>query len=230
MSKIVRYRVEENIATLTIDDGKANAVSFQFIEEVNAALDQAEKDKAVTILTGRSGKFSAGFDLSALSKGGDSATRLVRTGAQLCARLLGFPTPVIIACNGHSLALGALLLLATDYRIGTEGNYKIGTNEVAIGMPLPYFGVELARLRLSPIHFSRAVANAEIYTPQGAVEAGFLDVVVSEEKLMETAIQSAQGLAKLEMAAHYATKLRVREEAISTIHEAIEKEYGDGSQ
>ena len=226
MNKIVSYRVEENLATLTIDDGKANAVSLQFVEEVNAALDQAEQDKAVTILTGRPGKFSAGFDLSALSKGGEAATQLVRTGALLCARLLGFPTPVIIACNGHSLALGALLLLATDYRIGTEGNYKIGTNEVAIGMPLPYFGVELARLRLSPIHFSRAVANAEIYTPQGAVEAGFLDVVVSEEGLMETAMQSAQALAKLDMAAHYATKLRVREKALSTIHEAIEKEYG----
>jgi len=154
VNKIVSYRVEENLATLTIDDGKANAVSLQFVEEVNAALDQAEQDKAVTILTGRPGKFSAGFDLSALSKGGEAATQLVRTGALLCARLLGFPTPVIIACNGHSLALGALLLLATDYRIGTEGNYKIGTNEVAIGMPLPYFGVELARLRLSPTHFS----------------------------------------------------------------------------
>lgn len=226
MSEIVSYRVEENIATLTIDDGKANAVSFQFIEQVNAALDRAEKDKAVTILTGRPGKFSAGFDLSALSRGGDSATRLVRIGAQLCERLLGFPTPVIAACNGHSLALGALLLLAADYRIGTEGNYKIGTNEVAIGMPLPYFGVELARLRLSPLHFSRAVANAEIYNPQGAVEAGFLDVVVSEEELMETAVQSAQGLARLDMAAHYATKMRVREKALSTINEAIEKEYG----
>lgn len=226
MTEIVGYRVEENIATVAVDDGKANAVSFQFIEEVNAALDRAEQDKAVTILTGRPGKFSAGFDLSILSSGGEPATRLVRTGALLCARLLGFPTPVVIACNGHALALGALLLLAADYRIGTEGNYKIGTNEVAIGMPLPYFGVELARHRLSPTYFSRAVANAEIYTPQGAVEAGFLDVVVSEERLMETAMQSAQALAKLEMAAHYATKLRVREEAMRTIREAIEKEYG----
>jgi enoyl-CoA hydratase len=226
VTEIVRYRVEENIATVTVDDGKANAVSFQFIEEVNAALDQAEQDKAVTILTGRSGRFSAGFDLSILSSGGEAATQLVRTGALLCARLLGFPTPVVIACNGHALALGALLLLATDYRIGTEGSYKIGTNEVAIGMLLPYFGVELARHRLSPTHFSRAVANAEIYTPQGAVEAGFLDVVVSEEKLMETAMQSAQALAKLDRAAHFATKLRAREKAISTIHQAIEKEYG----
>jgi enoyl-CoA hydratase len=93
-------------------------------------------------------------------------------------------------------------------------------------MPLPYFGVELARLRLSPNHFSRAVANAEIYTPRGAVEAGFLDVIVSEEERMVTAMQSARGLAEIDMAAHYATKLRVRQEAIVMINEAIEREFG----
>ena len=226
MSQIVSCRQEENIATIIIDDGKANAVSFQFLEEVNAALDQAEQDKAVTILSGRPGKFSAGFDLRVLEGGGDAAPDLVRSGALLCKRLLGFPTPVVIACSGHALALGALLLLTADYRIGIQGNYKIGTNEVAIGMPLPHFGVELARHRLSPIHFSRAVANAEIYPPQYAVEAGFLDLVVSEEELMETAMHSAQGLVKLDMAVHYATKMRVRGKAIDTISEAIEEEYG----
>ena len=225
MNKIVSYQVQENIATITIDDGKANAVSFQFLEEVNAALDQAEQDNAVVILTGRPGKFTAGFDLSVVTKGGEAALKLARAGAQLTVRLLGFPTPVIVACNGHCVALGALLLLSTDYRVGVEGNYKIGTNEVAIGITLPYFGVELARLRLSPIYFNRSVVNAEIYTPQGAVEAGFLDVIVSEEKLMETAMQSAQTLGKLDMAAHNATKLRVREKAISIINKAIEKEF-----
>ncbi len=226
MSGIVRFQLEEGIAVIAIDDGKANAVSFQFVEGVNAALDQAEQNKTATILTGRPGKFSAGFDLSVLSAGGDSATELVRAGARLCLRLLGFPLPVIIACNGHSMALGALLLLAADYRIGVEGNYKIATNEVAIGMPLPYFGVELARHRLSPPHFSRAVANAEIYTPESAVEAGFLDVVVPEPELMATAMQSARGLAKLDMGAHGATKLRVREKALEIIREVIDKEFG----
>jgi len=194
------------------------------VKEVNAALDQAEKDGSVTILTGRPGRFSAGFDLSALTGGGESANELLRIGAQLCLRMLAFPTPLIIACNGHAMALGALLLLAADYRIGVEGNYKIATNEVAIGMPLPTFGVELARHRLSPRHFSRAVVNAEIYTPQGAVEAGFLDSVVSEEKLMETATQSARTLAGIDMAAHHDTKLRARQKALSAINEAIQRE------
>ena len=226
MNEMVRYQVHENIAVVTIDDGKANAVSFKFVEGVNAALDQAVEDKAVVILTGRPGKFSAGFELSVVTKGGEAAVKLVRAGGELAVRLLGFPAPVIVACNGHCMASGALLLLSTDYRIGVQGNYKIGTNEVAIGMPLPCFGVELARFRLSPIHFSRAMANAEIYTPQGAVEAGFLDVVVPEERLMETAMESAQALAKLDMAAHYETKLRVRKEAIGIVDKAIEKEFG----
>ena len=225
MGNIVSYQEKEKIVTITIDDGKANAVSPQFVEEVNAALDHAESDKAVVIMTGRQGKFSAGFDLSIVTQGGEATTNLVRSGGQLVLRMLGFPTPIIIACNGHSLALGALLLLSTDFRIGVEGNFKIGLNEVAIGMPLPYFGVEIARERLASTHFGRSVANAEIYTPQGAVEAGFLDTIVPEEKLMETAMKSAQKLAKLDMTAYYTTKLRVRENALNALTNAIKKEF-----
>jgi len=225
MGNIVSYQEKDKIATITIDDGKANAVSPQFVDEVNAALDHAESDKAVVIMTGRQGKFSAGFDLSIVTQGGEATTNLVRSGGQLVLRMLGFPTPVIIACNGHALALGALLLLSTDFRIGVEGNFKIGLNEVAIGMPLPYFGVEIARERLASTHFGRSVANAVIYTPQGAVEAGFLDTIIPEEKLMETAIKSAQELAKFDMTAYYTTKLRVRENALNAITNAIKKEF-----
>ena len=226
MGNIVSYQKKENIVTITIDDGKANAVSPQFVGEVTSALDQAEVDNAVVILTGRQGKFSAGFDLSIVEKGGEATAKLVRTGAQLTVRLLDFPTPVIIACNGHCLALGALLLLSTDFRIGVAGNFKIGLNEVAIGMPLPYFGVEIARARLAPTHLGRSVINAEIYTPQGAVEAGFLDTIVPEEQLMKRAMQSAQALANLDMTAYYTTKLRVRENTLNAINNAIKKEFG----
>lgn len=225
MSQLVNYKNEGNIATITIDDGKANAVSPQLEKELNAAFDQAEADKAVVILTGRTGRFSAGFDLSIMEQGGDAAAKLILSGAQLSERLLRFPTPVVLACNGHCLAMGALLLLSTDFRIGVAGNYKIGLNEVAIGLTMPYFGVEIARARLAPAHFNRAVANAEIYTPHGAVEAGFLDVIVPEEELIKTAMQSAKELSRLNLAAHHATKLRVREDAVNAINNAIKKEF-----
>jgi enoyl-CoA hydratase len=227
MGHIVSYHESGQIATITMDDGKANAVSPQLVEELNPALDQAESDNAVVILTGRTGKFSAGFDLSVVKQGGEARVRLARSGAQLAVRLLGFPTPMILACNGHCLALGALLLLSADLRIGVKGHYKIGLNEVAIGMTLPYFGVEIARARLAPVYFSRSVVNAEIYTPQGAVEAGFLDITVPEEQLTETAMQSAQELTKLDMTAHYETKLRVRESALTAINNAIKRDFGN---
>lgn len=226
MGKIANYQKTENITIITIDDDKVNAVSPQFVAEVNAALDQAEIEKAVVVLTGRTGKFSAGFDLSVVKQGGQAEANLFRSGAELALRLLGFPTPVIIACNGHCLALGALLLLSTDLRIGVEGNFKIGLNEVALGMPFMHFGVEIARARLAPAYLGRSVINAEIYTPQGAVEAGFLDSIVPAEQLMETALQSAQILAKHDMNAHYRTKLRVRENALNAINNAIKKDFG----
>jgi enoyl-CoA hydratase len=226
MGKIANYQKKENIAIITIDDGKANAVSPQFVAEVNAALDQAEVDKDVVILTGRPGKFSAGFDLSIVKLGGQAEANLFRSGAELALRLLGFPTPVIIASNGHCLAMGALLLLSTDLRIGVEGNFKIGLNEVAIGMSFMHWAVEIARARLTPTYLGRSVVNAEIYTPQGAIEAGFLDAIVPEEQLMKTAMQSAQLLAKLDMTAYYTTKLRVRENALNEINSAIKKDFG----
>ncbi len=225
MSSIISYQAEKDCAVITIDDGKANAVSPKFLEEAHSALDQAEKDGKVVVLTGRPGKFSAGFDLSIVKQGGQAKANLFRSGAELALRLLDFPTPIIIACNGHALAMGAVLLLTVDYRVGTEGNYKIGLNEVAIGITFPRYVVEIARARLSSVHLNRSVGIAEIHTPQDAIVSGFLDRIVPEDKLMETAISSASALAKLDMTAHFQTKLMVREDTIRAIKAAIEKDF-----
>ena len=226
MSTIVSYEKDENVAIITLDDGKANAVSHQVLDELNAALDKAEAEKATVLLTGREGKFSAGFDLSVMKEGGPEAVgRLVGAGARLSQRLLSFPTPVIIACNGHSLAMGALMLLSVDYRIGTLGKFKLGLNEVAIGMTMPYFGVELARGRLTSAHFGRSVNNAEIFSPEDAVTAGFLDQAVPEEQLMATALAGAKMLSQLDPKAHHGTKLRVRDQLLKAVDEAISKEF-----
>lgn len=226
MSTLVTYEKDENVAIITLDDGKANAVSHQVIDELNAALDKAEAEKATVLLTGREGKFSAGFDLSVMKEGGPEAVgMLVGAGARLSQRLLAFPTPVIIACNGHSLAMGALMLLSVDYRIGVSGKYKLGLNEVAIGMTMPYFGVELARGRLTPSFFGRSVSNAEIFSPEDAMTAGFLDKVVPEDQLLTVALAGAKMMSQLNLTAHHSTKLRVRDQLLVLVDEAIKKEF-----
>jgi len=217
---------QDNIALIAMDDGKANAVSPTLLEQLNQALDRANREASAVILSGRAGRFSAGFDLSVMGQGGAAMANLVVDGARLAYRLLQSPVPVVIACSGHALAMGGLLLMATDFRIGINGAYKIGLNEVAIGMTMPYFGVELARGRLHTPFFHRAVINAEMFSPAGAVDAGFLDQVVDESALAEAAFAAAQQLTKLNVSAHHLTKLRVREPMLRAVADAIEKEFG----
>jgi enoyl-CoA hydratase len=224
MATLVECRQEPNYTLVSMDDGKANALGFDMLAQLGAALDRAEQAGKVVIIAGRPGKFSAGFDLSVMGQGGDGMIRMLRAGAQLSQRILNFPTPVLLAVNGHALAMGALLLLSADYRVGVHGAYKIGLNEVAIGMTLPYFGIELARARLSTKHLTAAVSLARVYDAAGAMEAGYLDEAVSEEDLLPRAIYLAEQFAALDMTAHRQTKARTREQLNAALAAAIENE------
>ncbi len=225
MSALATYELDGRIATITMDDGKVNAFSIDMLQAVHAAFDRAEEDGAVVVLTGREGYFSAGFDLKVFSGGDpDRIVEMLRLGATLSERVLSFATPVLVACSGHAVAAGTFITLAADLRIGIAGPYRLGLNEVQIGLTVPWFAIELARQRLSPAHFDRAVVTAAMYGPDEAVEAGLLDRVVPAEELRAASLQAAEGLAGLNAAAHTATKLRVRAGALKAIRAAIESE------
>lgn len=221
----VTYELTDSIATVTMDDGKVNALSLQRLTELHAAVDQAAKDQALVVLAGRENMFSAGFDLRALTGGGTDAFAMLRAGFELAHRLLSHPRPVVIACPGHAVAMGVFLLLSGDYRIGAAGSYRITANEVAIGLPMPRAAVEICRQRLTPAHFNRAVILAEIYSPDSAVGAGFLDQVVEASSLRATARSTAAALLKLNMDAHAASKLRARDQALQAIRAAIDADF-----
>lgn len=220
--ELVSLEIQDNIATITIKNGKVNAISPQVISEINSALDQAEQQKAIVILTGQAGIFSGGFDLKTMKLSSDAAVALVTEGSTLARRMLAFPTPIIGVCTGHAIAKGAFLLLSCDHRIGTEGPFKIGLNEVAIGMTMHNAGIELARNRVPRNYLSRSVINAELFDPQTAVLAGFLDQVVEEQQLMSTAQKLAKQMQSLNMTAHHGTKLKERKDILAALDAAIE--------
>ena len=141
----VSYELRDRVALITIDDGKANVITHGICTALLASLDRAAAEADAVVIAGRPGRFSAGFDLSVMTSGTDAARALLGAGAEVAIAINGFPKPVVLASTGHALAMGAILLLAADVRIGGEGSYKIGLNEVAIGMPVPRFTVELAR-------------------------------------------------------------------------------------
>jgi len=224
MSDLIAYHLEDGIATLTLSNGKVNAISPDVITAFNAALDQAEQDRAVVIITGQPGILSGGYDLKVMTASPEQAIELVRQGSTLARRMLAHPFPVVIACSGHAVAKGAFLLLSVDYRIGVEGPFSIGLNEVQIGMTMHHAGIELARDRLRKSAFHRSVINGEMFNPLTAVDAGFLDKVVKPEELQAAALEAARQLKKINMKAHKNTKLKVRKALLETLDKAIEED------
>ena len=221
MSELITYHAEDGIATLTLNNGKVNALSPEVITAFNAALDRAEQERAVVIVTGQPGILSGGYDLKVMTSGPKEAVALVTAGSTLARRMLSHLFPIVVACPGNAVAKGAFLLLSADYRIGVEGPYKICLNEVQIGKTMHQAGIELARDRLRRSAFHRAVINAEAFDPQGAMDAGFLDKVVPAEQLQEAALSAARELKKINMLAHRNTKLKVRQALLDNLEAAI---------
>ena len=218
MSSTATYELIDQVAVITMDDGKANAFSPDMIAAVNAQLDRAEAEAKAIVLTGRDGIFSGGFDLRVI-RGDDpqAAVDMRLGGTRLMMRLYGLPLPFVIAASGHAIALGAFCLLTADYRIGTAGEFRIGLNETSLGMSLPPFGLMLARERLSKRHLSRATMAAAMFSPSEAQDAGFLDAAVTKEELRNAALAVATSYSELDGGAYAAVKQGLRGEAIEEI-------------
>ena len=221
---LVSYTSDGRVATIVMDDGKVNVFSIPMLKALHRAFDRAEAEQVVVVLTGRDGYFSAGFDLKVFQQDQAQILEMLTLGATLAERILAFPTPVVAACTGHAYPAGAFLLMSADLRIGADGPYRIGMNEVRIGLTLPWFAVEIARHRLTPAYFDRCTITSVMVGPQEAVTAGFLDQVVPAPDLAAHTRTAAEDLAQLDFAAHLGTKLRTRAKVGQALRTAIESE------
>ncbi len=223
MSNKTLVRIEDGIAWVTMDDGKVNAMSTEMLGEIAKALDAAESAEAVTVLSGREGIFSAGFDLPTFKRGLDATVEMLRAGAQLIERLLAFPYPVLTVCAGHAYPMGAFIMLSADVRFGVAGPWRIGMNEVAIGLTVPKFAIELARHRLTPPGFAR-ITTAPMFAPEEALRLGYLDRVLDADQLGDAVREEASRLRKLDMPSFAATKARINERALHAVRTAVNDE------
>ena len=231
-AQMLNYSLKNDVAMLTMDDGKANALGHAMIAALTEALDRAQNEAKAVLISGREKRFCAGFDLEVMASGPENVRKLVGSGAELLLRIYQHPLPVVIACTGHALAAGGLLLLAGDVRIGAEGEFRIGLPEVAIGMTMPVFGIELARDRLARNRFTEAVTQARIYNPAEAAAVGYLDEAVPPAALIETATARATALATLAQPAFANTKRKERAATIAHIRDTLAADSGtfDGAQ
>ncbi|MFO0567005.1 MAG: crotonase/enoyl-CoA hydratase family protein [Polyangiaceae bacterium] len=229
MTAPVVFELAGDVAVLRMDDGKANALGPEMLDALDGAFDRAEKEARALVLTGRPGRFCAGFDLKHMMASPESARALVTRGADVLLRAYALPIPLVVACSGHALAGGALLVLTGDVRLGTLGEFKIGLNEVQIGMPLPILAIELARDRLDPRELSQATLLAKPYAPEAAVRAGYLDDALPEAEVMPRAMAEATRLSSLSQAAFAGSKRALRRATIAHIRDTLEanlREFG----
>ena len=216
------YQLTNNVATVTIDDGKANVVGIDFLDKINACLDRAEQEQVgAVIIKGREGMFSGGFDLGEFKKGPEQGMAMVARGFELLVRLYSFPLPLVAACTGHGIAMGAFIIMACDSRVGTRGDFKMSLPETAIGMELPPILVELTASRISRRHMTRVALQSEVYAPDDAVDAGFVDEVVEPGELDTRTMAIAERLAGLPQAQYAANKLSVRARTLEAMKDSI---------
>ncbi|MDG2061273.1 MAG: crotonase/enoyl-CoA hydratase family protein [SAR86 cluster bacterium] len=213
---------EGEVSVITLDDGKANVFSIDMIKAVDKLLDKVPVEKGSLLITGREGMFSGGFDLKVMAAGNiDDISNMVKAGFTLLARIYGFPRPVVIACSGHGIALGAFLLCCADYRFGAKGDFIIGANEVRNKMSVPAPILEISKSRIVKTHWFRAILNAEMYPISKAVEPGYLDEVVEAEALISKALEKANDLATLDHPGYKITKDLDQVDILGRINKAI---------
>jgi enoyl-CoA hydratase len=222
---LLSYTLEGKVAVVRMDDGKANALSEAMIDALVGAVDRAEREASAMLLVGRPDRFCAGFDLRVMMSSPDAARALLARGAEMLMRLYGSKVPLVIACTGHALAGGALVLLTGDVRIGAEGTFRIGLNEVSIGMPVPILAMELARDRVIKEELTNATLLAKIYDPATAAHVGYLDATAPVGEVVERAKAEAIRLAELPRQAFVGTKERLRSKTIAHVRDSLVADF-----
>ncbi|MCR9213569.1 MAG: crotonase/enoyl-CoA hydratase family protein [Proteobacteria bacterium] len=216
--------LEDGVAVITLDDGKVNAMSTEMLTEIGSQLDKAAEEGEITVLAGREGIFSAGFDMNVLSGGPEERKAMVASGVKLIEKMLTHPQPIIVACTGHAYPMGAFLMLSADIRFGASGDWRIGLNEVAIKLTVPHFALALARHRLTPPAFAR-ITTAAMFDPETACSSGYLDQVLPPSKVKARALETAKALVtQLDKQSYIGTKTRINGPVLAAVREGARKD------
>ena len=227
MADAVAYDLEDNLARITLDDGKVNAMSLAFFEALGAALDRAERERpGALVITGRPGYFSAGLNLKLLPTLAPPELRATLvTFARTMLRVFTFPIPTVAAVSGHAVAGGAMLMFACDLRWAAEGPFRVHLNEVAIGLPLPSWAIVLAHSAIPTRWHTEALLHARAYGPDEALARGIVDGVSRPaERLLADACAAAAPLAALDQSAYAVSKTRHRAMVVQWAAALVESE------
>lgn len=214
----ISLSISDDIATITLDDGRANAIDPAWLDLFLEKFTEAERGAKAIVIAGRDGVFSGGFNLKWMPTAtAEEIGGLLETASQLVVRVYGSERPVVAACTGHAIAMGLFLLLCCDTRIGARGEFKFGANETMNGMNLPVFAQEMMRARFDPRKQTLLAIQSYMFGPEEAVEFGALDQTAPAEEVIATAQSVAAMLAQLPGGAYGVNKQAMRKPTLDRI-------------
>ncbi len=210
---------EGGVRVLTLDRPPANAEDETLLADLGTALAAARAEDTVraVVLSGAGTFFSAGFDLAAPRRDEAAAQRIGQLFRDTHLALLGLAKPTLAMVNGHAIAGGFVLALACDYRLGLDGEYRVGLNEVAIGASFPRAAFEIVRLRLTHARASELMLGAALYPVREAVRLGLVEELLPADRLEATVLRRAARLGAFPREAYAHTKTALVAEAIARI-------------
>jgi enoyl-CoA hydratase len=226
----VTYELDEGVANVRLDDGKANVLNDVSLAGLEDALARAEDDRAgALVIWGRARCFSGGIDLELVREADES----VRTASlrRIARGLLGVwnaPLPTIAAMTGHAVAGGAVLALACDWRIAADVDANIGLTETAIGLVMPTWATVIAQNALGTVSAEQAILGAAVLSPREAAEKGFVHEVVAAERFPTRVSEFAMELTELPTAVYGTTKRRLHRAAYERAEALVDPEMGPG--
>ena len=225
MTKSLATLTKENdISVIKLDDGKANAFSYEMLIQINNLLEKVSRDSGALVITGREGLFSGGFDLKTFATGDmEKVSKMVQLGYRLLLELFSFERPVIAAVSGHSIALGLFIACSADYRIAIDGEYVCQANEVRNNMDIPTPIMEILKARVNKNYFYPAILHSDPFSVQDSIAVGYIDEVVAEQDFMNRVIEKATELASLPHPFYDNTKKSAQEDIRQKISDGIKK-------
>ena len=218
----VSFETRDAVTLIRLTHGKVNAFDVELMEDWISALDTLEHDESrAAIVTAAGSVFSAGVDLRRLTEGG---VDYVRTFTPLLGRAflktLTFPKPLIAAVNGHAIAGGCILACACDYRIMADGAGRIGTPELAVGVPFPSIALEILRLTVPAHRLQALIYRGLTCSPEEALTSGFVDEVAPAGELLDRALAVAGRLGAQPPVSFRLTKQLVRQPSLQRVEAA----------
>jgi enoyl-CoA hydratase/carnithine racemase len=225
--KAIVLQIEHGeIRELQLNRPPANALSPELISALTRSVEAAQQDGArALVLSGRPGMFSAGLDIPLLlTLNRSDIAVLWRDFYELLHILSASPVPIVAAITGHAPAGGTVLTLFCDWRIAAEGNWKIGLNEVQVGLQLPPVIYLALRRLVGSRQAERLAVRGLLLTPAEAVAVGLVDELVAVEQVVPSAIKWCQEMLSLPRTSMTITRQQARADLVALFERDLNRE------